>query len=81
MDRWRDLFVAEYPLFLGAADGSAQVLDVVPDGHRLPLPDGSYIEVEAHERSGMTGIHLWAVEGQPPRTVTVAGTEYRVVVR
>jgi hypothetical protein len=36
------------------------VLNVVPVGHRLPLPDGSYVEVEARDQPGMTGIDLWA---------------------
>jgi hypothetical protein len=62
-------------------DRWARVLDVVPDGRRLPLPDGSYVEVERREKAGMTGIDLWAAAGQPARRVTIAGTEFRVVVR
>ncbi|GAA0898356.1 hypothetical protein GCM10009557_73600 [Virgisporangium ochraceum] len=62
-------------------DRWARVLDVVPDGRRLPLPDGSYVEVEAREKAGMTGVDLWAAAGQPARRVTIAGTEFRVVLR
>jgi hypothetical protein len=62
-------------------DRWARVLNVVPDGHRLPLPDGSYVEVEAREQPGMTGIDLWAATGQPTPAVTIAGVEFRVVNR
>lgn len=50
-----------------------------PDGGRLGLPDGTYVEVTEGPDEVLAGIDLRPAPGVEPRTFTVAGTTFRIV--